>query len=208
MKNKNKDISKERILEIARHKFFSDGFIKTSIDEISREYHISKKTIYKHFKSKDELLYQVVKDFTAKITNSIIEIMQSNQNAIEKLIDVLNLVQSNMKQLSMKYIDDIQKHKPKLWNYIEKFRRENLERIVSQTIEAGKKEGLFEDVDPEIVFRVFYGAVRNVIIPEFLIANPISSEEAIKKTFDILLNGILTNQGRKLYKRQRRKVEK
>lgn len=107
--------------------------------------------------------------------------MQSNQNAIEKLIDVLNLVQSNMKQLSMKYIDDIQKHKPKLWNYIEKFRRENLERIVSQTIEAGKKEGLFEDVDPEIVFRVFYGAVRNVIIPEFLIANPISSEEAIKK---------------------------
>lgn len=67
-----------------------------------------------------------------------------------------------------------------------------------------KKEGLFEDVNPEIVFRVFYGAVRNVLVPEFLIANPISSEEAVKKTFEILLNGILTNEGRKLFRRQRK----
>lgn len=208
MRKKHNDISKEKILDIARHKFFSEGFFKTSIDEISREYHISKKTIYKHFKSKEELLNQVVKDFTSKITNSVIDIMQSRKNAIDKLIDVLNLIQNNMKQLSLKYIDEIQKHKPKLWNYIEKFRKENLERIVSQTIEAGKDEGLFEDVNPEIVFRVFYGAVRNVLIPEFLIANPISSKEAIQKTFDILLIGILTNEGRKLYKRQKKEIEK
>lgn len=204
MKNKTNEPTRERILEIARQKFFTDGFMKTSIDEISREYHISKKTIYKFFKSKDDLLTQVVKDFTSSVTNSIIEIMQSNKNSIDKLIDVLNLVQSNMKQFSIRYLDDIQKHKPKLWNYIEKFRKENLEKIVHQTIEAGKKEGLFEDVDPEIVFRVFYGAVRNVLIPEFLISNPISSEDAVKKTFDILLNGILTTEGRKLYKRQKK----
>ncbi len=208
MRRKEKDLSKERILEIARQKFFSEGFFKTSIDELARSYHISKKTIYSHFKSKDELLTNVVKDFTSKITSSIIEIMESDKNSMEKLIDVLNLVQNSMKQLSLKYIDDIQKHKPKLWNYIENFRKENLERIVHQTIEAGKKEGLFEDVDPEIVFRVFYGAVRNVLIPEFLITNPISSEEAVKKTFDILLNGILTNEGRKLYKRQKKEIEK
>ncbi len=204
MKNKKDSVSKERILEIARHKFFNEGFIKTSIDEIAREYHISKKTIYKHFKTKDDLLNQVVKDFTAKVSDSIIEIMQSKKNAIDKLIEVLNLIQNNMKQISLKYLDDIQKHKPKLWNYFEKFRKENLEKIVNHTIEEGKREGLFEAVDPEIVFRVFYGAVRNVLIPEFLISNPISSDEAVKKTFDILLNGILTNNGRKLYKRQKK----
>lgn len=117
--------------------------MKTSIDEISREYHISKKTIYKYFKSKDDLLNQVVKDFTSQVTNSIIDIMQSNKNSIDKLIDVLNLIQNNMKQFSLRYLDDIQKHKPKLWNYIEKFRKENLEKIVYQTIEAGKKGRTF-----------------------------------------------------------------
>ena len=202
---KNDDrITKEKILEIARQKFFQDGFVKTSIDEIAREYHISKKTIYKHFKSKDDLLTGVVKDFTGRVTNTIIEIMKSKKNSIEKLIDVLDLIQNSIRQFSLRYIDDIQKHKPKLWNYIEKFRKENLEKIVYQTIEEGKKEGLFNDVNPDIVFRIFYGAVRNVISPDFLITSSISRDEAIDETFEILLNGVLTNEGKKLYKKQKK----
>lgn len=204
MRNKDDKITREKIIEIARQKFFADGFVKTSIDEIAREYHISKKTIYKHFKSKDDLLTSIVKDFTGKVTNSIIEIMKTRKNSIEKLIDVLNLIQNSIRQLSFRYIDDIQKHKPKLWGHIEKFRKENLEKIVYQTIEEGKKEGLFNDVNPDIVFRIFYGAVRNVISPEFLITSPISRDEAIDETFEILLNGVLTNDGRKLYKKQKK----
>lgn len=195
---------KEKILEIARQKFFADGFAKTSIDEIAREYHISKKTIYKHFKSKDDLLTTVVKDFTAKVTISIIEIMETKNNPIDKLIGVLDLIQNTMNQLSIRYIDDIQKHKPKLWNYIEKFRKENLEKIVYETIEAGKKESLFNDVKADLVFRIFYGAIRNVLIPEFLISNPITHKEAVRETFDIILNGVLTNEGKKLYNRQKK----
>lgn len=204
MRNKDDKITREKIIEIARQKFFADGFVKTSIDEIAREYHISKKTIYKHFKSKDDLLTSIVKDFTGKVTNSIIEIMKTKKNSIEKLIDVLNLIQNSIRQLSFRYIDDIQKHKPKLWNYIEKFRKENLEMVVYQTIEEGKKEGLFNDVNPDIVFRIFYGAVRNVISPDFLITSPISRDDAIDETFEILLNGVLTNDGRKLYKKQKK----
>jgi len=204
MRKNDDQVTKEKILEIARQKFFQDGFVKTSIDEIAREYHISKKTIYKHFKSKDDLLTGVVKDFTGRVTNSIIEIMKSKKNSIEKLIDVLDLIQNSIRQFSLRYIDDIQKHKPKLWNYIEKFRKENLEKIVYQTIEEGKKEGLFNDVNPDIVFRIFYGAVRNVISPDFLITSPISRDEAIDETFEILLNGVLTNEGKKLYKKQKK----
>jgi AcrR family transcriptional regulator len=204
MRKNDDQVTKEKILEIARQKFFQDGFVKTSIDEIAREYHISKKTIYKHFKSKDDLLTGVVKDFTGRVTNTIIEIMKSKKNSIEKLIDVLNLIQNSIRQFSLRYIDDIQKHKPKLWNYIEKFRKENLEKIVYQTIEEGKKEGLFNDVNPDIVFRIFYGAVRNVISPDFLITSPISRDEAIDETFEILLNGVLTNEGKKLYKKQKK----
>ncbi|MEJ5306603.1 MAG: TetR/AcrR family transcriptional regulator [Ignavibacteria bacterium] len=204
MRKNDNSISREKILEIARHKFFTDGFFKTSIDEIAREYHISKKTIYKHFKSKDDLLTSVVKKFTGEVTDSIIEIMKSDKNSIEKLLNVLNLIQNSIRQFSLRYVDDIQKHKPKLWNYIEKFRKENLEKIVYQTIEAGKKEGLFNDVNPDIVFRIFYGAVRNVLNPEFLITSPISRDEALNETFEILLNGVLTNEGKKLYKKQKK----
>ncbi|MGB9663847.1 MAG: TetR/AcrR family transcriptional regulator [Ignavibacteria bacterium] len=204
MRNNENDLTKEKILEIARMKFFADGFTKTSIDEIAREYHISKKTIYKYFKTKDDLLTSVVKDFTGKVTDSVIEIMKTNKNSIEKLLDVFNLIQNSIRQISIRYVNDIQKHKPKLWNYIEKFKKENLEKIVHQTINDGKKEGLFNDVNPDIVFRIFYGAVTNILNPDFLITKPISADEAINETFEILLNGVLTNEGKKLYKKQKK----
>ncbi len=208
MRNNKKDELKEKIIDAARQKFFSDGFFKTSIDEIAREFHISKKSIYMYFKSKDDLLTIVVKDFAGKVTEEIIQIMKNDKNSVEKLIDVLMSIQNSMRSISLKYLEDIRKHRPKLWNYIENFRRENLEKIVQQTIQNGKKEGLFEDVDPEIVFRIFYGAVNNVLIPDFLISHPVSKDDAIRQTFDILLNGILTSEGKKVYKRFRKEKQK
>ncbi|MBK7254925.1 MAG: helix-turn-helix transcriptional regulator, partial [Ignavibacteria bacterium] len=47
---------KEKILNYSRNKFHREGFYKTSMDEISSELHISKKTIYKYFSSKEKLL--------------------------------------------------------------------------------------------------------------------------------------------------------
>lgn len=208
MRNSQKDELREKIIDAARQKFFSEGFFKTCIDEIASEFHISKKSIYKYFKSKDDLLTTVVKDFAGKVTEEIIQIMKNDKNSVEKLIDVLMLIQNSMRTISLKYLEDIRKHKPKLWNYIENFRRENLENIVQQTIQNGKKEGFFEDVDPEIVFRIFYGAVNSVLMPDFLISHPISKDDAIRQTFDILLNGILTSEGKKVYKRFRKEKQK
>jgi AcrR family transcriptional regulator len=37
----------------------NNGFHKTTMDEIAKELRISKKTIYKHFSSKDELVRAV-----------------------------------------------------------------------------------------------------------------------------------------------------
>lgn len=46
----------ERILEFTWFAFNQRGFRKTSMDMVARELRISKKTIYKHFSSKEQLL--------------------------------------------------------------------------------------------------------------------------------------------------------
>jgi len=45
-----------RILEHSMEKFKSVGFIKISMDEIASDLKMSKKTIYKYFHSKEELV--------------------------------------------------------------------------------------------------------------------------------------------------------
>lgn len=45
----------DAILDVAKDRFRHFGFKKTSMDEICKDAGISKKTIYRHFKSKEEL---------------------------------------------------------------------------------------------------------------------------------------------------------
>ena len=47
-----KDEIAEKFLELA----FRFGYRRTAVEDVARELHISKKTIYEHFASKDELL--------------------------------------------------------------------------------------------------------------------------------------------------------
>ena len=64
---------RSKILEHSRKKFHAEGFYKTSMDEIAKDLHISKKTIYKHFPSKEELLRAITNDTTFIIKNKIVK---------------------------------------------------------------------------------------------------------------------------------------
>ena len=57
------------ILEVAERIFFQYGYSNTSMEEIANECGMSKKTIYKHFTSKEEMLIECVKrkiDYNSK----------------------------------------------------------------------------------------------------------------------------------------------
>ena len=56
----NTNAQKEAIANTFQKHFNHYGFKKTSVDDISVELHISKKTIYQHFSTKEEIFYYVV----------------------------------------------------------------------------------------------------------------------------------------------------
>ncbi len=47
---------REHLIDIARRLFYRDGFHNTGIDAILAEAGVAKMTLYKHFKSKEELI--------------------------------------------------------------------------------------------------------------------------------------------------------
>ena len=52
--------TRNRILNKARDHFFKHGFTKVTLDEIVQEMGVSKKTIYKFFPSKTEILRELL----------------------------------------------------------------------------------------------------------------------------------------------------
>ena len=51
---------KQAIADAFKKHFQHFGFKKTSMDDISNELHVSKKTIYQYFSTKEEIFYYVV----------------------------------------------------------------------------------------------------------------------------------------------------
>ena len=87
-----------KIVELTEEKFFRDGFYKTTMDEVASELKMSKKTIYKFFPSKDELVMAIAKHFMERMKKKILPALNSDKNAIEKLAELNNILAKTIRK--------------------------------------------------------------------------------------------------------------
>lgn len=83
-----KDEIKVKALEL----FFKLGFKTVTMDQISIELSISKKTIYKYYETKEHLVKETAELFNQQIYNSVNKIVLKNYNAIEENFEMLQEV--------------------------------------------------------------------------------------------------------------------
>jgi len=76
----------DRIMDHAAELFLNRGFSRVTTDELARAVGVSKKTIYLHFRSKEQLLRQTVEREMDRIRSYIQEISERpNMSSVEKL---------------------------------------------------------------------------------------------------------------------------
>ncbi|NOX17707.1 MAG: TetR/AcrR family transcriptional regulator [Chlorobi bacterium] len=196
---KEKEV-KARILKYAEVKFAREGFYRTTMDELAKDMKISKKTIYKYFSSKNELLETVLENIISHISKRVKEIALSDLNSAEKLYMLSEFITSRINDISEKWLKDLQSYKPELWEKIEKFRRKTIMKNLDLIVNQGKREDLIIKQPNAIILGIILGSVQTVIQPEFILHNNISMRKAEMITLNIVFNGILTKKGRKLFK--------
>ena len=195
-----------KIIEHTEEKFFRDGFYKTTMDEIASELRMSKKTIYKFFPSKDDLVKAIAKFFMNRMKSKIVPALQSDKNAIEKLGDLINILAKASEKISAVRMEELKRHYPNIWNDIENFRTEMMFGNITKVIDQGKKEGLFVDYPTNIIMNVLVASVRSIVNPDFIMNNNYSIIEAARYAFRIVISGILTDKGKKEFNKSFNKV--
>ncbi|OGU82208.1 MAG: hypothetical protein A2254_07000 [Ignavibacteria bacterium RIFOXYA2_FULL_35_9] len=189
---------KDRILELGEEKFFSEGFYKTTMDEVAAELRISKKTIYKFFPSKEDLVKTIAKHFMNSMKEKIVPALSTDKNAIEKLEELMKILAKTSQKISPKMLDEMRRHFPSLWIEIDKFRTEMMFGNITKVIDQGKKEGLFLDYPTPIVMNMLVASIRTIVNPEFILNNNFSIIEAARTAFKIIIGGIVTKKGKQL----------
>jgi AcrR family transcriptional regulator len=59
-REKEKELYKNEMIDAAERVFYHNGFENSSMDEIAKESNFTKRTLYKYFASKDDLLFAVL----------------------------------------------------------------------------------------------------------------------------------------------------
>ena len=195
---------KEKISSYSQDLFFNSGFYKITMDEIAQGLRISKKTIYKYFPSKNLLLESVVNTFLNSTKKRLLKNIAEQENSIMKIKALTQIFAELSLKLNQKLLYDLQTHTPQLWESVEKFRGELIKKIWEDIINQGKKEGYIVDKPNDIIITVIYSAIRSIINPSFLLHHNYSMNEAFRITFDLLIQGLLTPEGLKVYN----KIEK
>lgn len=131
----------EQILEEFKQLVFKKGIKSVSIDELSRQLKISKKTIYQYFKSKDQLIEKLLKKHLDVHKNSIEKIHNESEDVIKELLLIMQCSSYMLTQINPQVFEDLQLYYKKTWKKFEQFKKEYvLDRII-KTLEKGQKQG-------------------------------------------------------------------
>jgi AcrR family transcriptional regulator len=86
-----KDRTRNKILQISKNLFFTKGYKDTLITDIANEVEVDRRTIYRHFESKEVILVTIVKsmynEFGSYLNNTSFENALSAFEKIEALLD-------------------------------------------------------------------------------------------------------------------------
>jgi AcrR family transcriptional regulator len=86
---------REQIVEAATHLFHAEGFTATGIEKIRETANVSKKTLYNHFTSKEELILAVLRREDENVRHWIMKnVDKMSQNPKDRLIGLFDVYAS------------------------------------------------------------------------------------------------------------------
>ncbi len=165
-------------MDVARKLFYERGYYRTTVDDIAREAGVAKGTVYLYFKSKVELLLNIIEaehisllDFLQEISRLQLNPMEKLSRFIDRMWDILYSARHMlaMAELSQRRIIFEEGFKDMYMNRVVPLRRAimmNLKSIVDEGIEMG----MFRKINSDFAVRwmlfsipgAFYGSEGRV----------------------------------------------
>ena len=142
----------EPIISRSIEMFMTRGIKAVSMDDISRELGMSKRTLYEAFSSKDELLCACIKYHEVRLRKALEEIRDSSKDSMEMIVRVMFYFLNLMKHVNPAFIEEVHhvqfQSSREVFEEQERVRREGFCNFIAQ----GKEEGYIrKEIDAEIV---------------------------------------------------------
>lgn len=206
---KKSKIVEEKILEMANKLFFKNGYKNTTMDDISRNLGMSKKTVYMYFPGKLELLEASFNLLRTRLSIKVETILQDeNLSFLMKLKSMLSAIASDLAPINPQLVSDLREQVPEVWAALEDYIRTSAYLRFQRLVQYGIDQGLVSSkVNKSMVVLIYASAIQNLIDPKFLGQFPPEMIDGLElkpiKIYDqaisIIFEGILTDEAKKEY---------
>ena len=187
---------KNDILVYAIENFPKFGSKRFSMDELAKNLGISKKTLYKHFGSKEELVKESLSYYFGKIRAKIDDYMLSNPNEEQPLITIIYIYRQGLvtfQEINPSFLHGLNKYYPKAYEVYSQLKQDIVWDVVCPLLQKAQQLNQVRgNVNVELVCTLFLSRMEETVYSKANLFDEYSINELLDHIIINNLRGILT----------------
>lgn len=165
--------------------------LKFTTAGLAQKLGVSKRALYQHFNSKEDLLGAVFDSILNDLGQQLSRIaLDENLDPVDKLKALMLASPKALGPLTEQVLNDVKRFMPNQWEKFEKHFEDKWE-MIELVINQGAERGLFRPVNLTILQKIYMGTVEKLSDFNFLMQSNSTLRNAITETVEILIYGIM-----------------
>ncbi|GAB2789136.1 AcrR family transcriptional regulator [Hymenobacter luteus] len=199
---------KDRILQESLHLFTRNGIKSVSMDDIASHLGISKKTLYKWYENKDQIVSAVISTHLNGVQGECEGIVGQARNAVDEMIQMMDWAKRQFSNVNPSAIHDLRKYYPAAWNLFHAHKNKYILSQIQANLQRGVAEGLYRpDLDIEVLSRLRLAQIDVLFDPDIFPHTQFEQARVQMACNEHFLLGMVTLKGHKLINEYRHVTE-
>ncbi|WP_025765152.1 TetR/AcrR family transcriptional regulator [Dyadobacter tibetensis] len=191
---------KERIVKSSLSLFWRYGIKSVTMDDIAKELGISKRTIYQHFKDKNEIVETVISEELCKQTCEFEELEAKAVNPIDEMVHISAHIRESLCNMNPALLYDLKKYHPEGFQLFSQFKQSMVLQSVKDNLLKGQEEGFYRrDINVEILSRLRVEQIEMAFDPTIFPFGQYTMVDVQLQFLNHFVRGILTPKGFNYY---------
>lgn len=187
------DVLRRTISRIATEKFLDGGYSSTTSDEIARSCGISKKTLYRLYPTKEELLRGVIRQLMHEIEVTTDPLFEAHnmpfQERIERFVAAISIQYARLR--SPKVVRELQRSAPSVWKEFDDWRRWRFSLFREMMVEGLTQHDIRPELSVDDLLSIYSVMINHCMDHHVVDGQTIQPERIYRAFMNAFFSGVM-----------------
>ncbi len=186
----------DQILERVKQLFTTCGVRSLSMDDLAQDLGVSKKTLYKYFVSKKDLVEQSMLRHVSEEECSLEVITGQAENAIDEMLLITRHVTALFATLNPALIYETRKYYPESWAIFEQYKSRSIYQRILHNLRQGIEQGLYRpEIEAEVIAKIYISKMDLFFDTQLFPPDKYRTSDIYREFMNYHIRGIASRKG-------------